>query len=253
MSMALKSSRIHRDSPLPLYHQLKQVLLEQIADGTWKPGELIPGEQELQTTFGLSRTTVRQALRELELDGKVIRYRGRGTFVNTPKIAHSPEPSHSLTRSLLRRGMTPGWRVLSHGPVAAPEDLAPQLDCDVGDSVYCIRRVRLANDEPIGIHTAHVAPAFASLVDRDRLEEGGSMDYLNIGDLLDGSRAERVLEAVAAADDDAEILDVEPGAPVLRILRVLVAADGQPIEHLRAVYRGDRFEYRVSSIGSLAP
>jgi GntR family transcriptional regulator len=252
MTMAANKT-IERDSPLPLWHQLQQLLLDKIDGGVWQPGDLIPGEQELQDQYGLSRTTVRQALRELELAGRVTRYRGRGTFVSAPKLRHSQEPKRSLARTLLRRGMTPGWRVLSHGPVSAPREVAERLGCDPGAEVYRVMRLRLANDEPIGLHVAHVAPAFRRLVDEARIGTGGSMEYLHCGDALDGSRAERVLEAIAANAEEADLLDVEPGAPMLRIQRLLTSAAGDPIEHLCAVYRGDRFEYHVSSLGSLTP
>ena len=253
MTSAVKPGRIERNSPLPLYHQLKQVLFEQIGNGQWKPGELIPGEQELQDIYGLSRTTVRQALRELELEGKVIRYRGRGTFVSTPKIIHSAEPARNLTSSLLRRQMTPRWRLLSHGEVTATDDVAERLGCPEGSRVYQLQRLRLANDEPIGIHVAHVAPDYVKLVDVSRLASGESMDYLHAGDALEGSRAERVLEAVPATEQQALHLGVEPGAAMLRILRLLSDGQGKPIEDLCAVYRGDRFEYHVSTVGSVMP
>ena len=253
MTSAVKPGRIERNSPMPLYHQLKQVLFEQIGSGQWKPGELIPGEQELQDTYGLSRTTVRQALRELELEGKVIRYRGRGTFVSTPKIIHSPEPARNLTSSLLRRHMTPRWRLLSSGEIVAPSDVAERLGCAPDSRVYQLVRLRLANDEPIGIHVAHVAPDYFRLIDESRFASGESMDYLHVADVLEGSRAERVLEAVPATEQHAQHLGVEPGAAMLRILRLLTDPNGHPIEDLCAVYRGDRFEYHVSSVGSVAP
>ena len=252
MASAVKPGRIERSSPLPLYHQLKQVLFEQIGSGQWKAGDLIPGEQELQDTYGLSRTTVRQALRELELEGKVIRYRGRGTFVSTPKITHSPEPARNLTSTLLRRQMTPGWRLISHGEVSAPSEVATRLGCAPGTTVYRVTRLRLANDEPIGVHVAHVAPAFVKYIDEARLKTGESMEYLHAGHVLEGSRAERVLEAVPGNEEHAELLQVEPGAAMLRIIRLLTDASGAPVEDMVAVYRGDRFEYHVSSIGTVA-
>ena len=81
---------IDRNSHLPLYIQLKQRLMEQIRLGEWKPGEKIPTEEEIQQTFDVSRTTVRQAMREIELEGKITRQPGRGTFVTQPKFMEGP-------------------------------------------------------------------------------------------------------------------------------------------------------------------
>ena len=106
---------LNRDSSIPLYCQLKQHLLDEIESGGWKPGELIPGDVELQRLYGVSRTTVRQALGELSSEGRVIRSRGRGTFVIEPKLSHGPEAGHTLNDSLREKGLSPGWRVLGFG------------------------------------------------------------------------------------------------------------------------------------------
>ena len=238
---------IVRNSPLPLYHQLKQVLLAQMESGALAPGDLVPGEQELQDTYGLSRTTVRQALRELEIEGRITRHRGRGTFVSVPKVEHSPGSRTNLTESLRARGLEPGWRVLAAGEVVVPDELAARLGVGPGTKVFAVRRLRLASDEPIGVHVAHVAPAFRGLVDPGGLERGGSLDYLRTDPLVDQAQADRVLEALPCRPDDARLLGLEPGAPVLRIDRLLATPDGQPIELLTAVYRGDRFKYHLSS------
>ena len=78
------SHQIDRSSPLPLYYQLKQILLEKIESGLWSPGDLIPSEHELQETYGVSRTTVRQTLSDLVHEGVLVRHRGRGTLSRNP-------------------------------------------------------------------------------------------------------------------------------------------------------------------------
>jgi GntR family transcriptional regulator len=242
---------IERDSPLPLYHQLKQLLLDQIERGSWKPGDLIPGEQELQDEYRLSRTTVRQALRELELEGKVTRHRGRGTFVSVPKLTHSAQPKASLSDSLLAKGITPGWRVVARGLVAAAPDVAALLGVKAGADVHRLVRVRLANKEAIGVHVAHTTPTLAQAIDDGGLARGGSLTYLAALPALAGSRADRLIEAVLPSRDEVTLLAIDPKQPMLRIVRVVTAASGEPLEVLHASYRGDRFQYRVASVTGL--
>ena len=91
---------IERGSPLPLYHQLKQVLLERITRGEFRPGVPLPGDHELVHSYRLSRTTVRQALRKLELTGVITRQRGRGTFLAGPKLRHGPGAGAILDEEL---------------------------------------------------------------------------------------------------------------------------------------------------------
>ena len=89
----MSTTSIERESPIPLYYQLKQLLVERIKHNELQPGDIFPTEEQLQKKYQLSRTTVRQALKELEIEGLISRHRGRGTFVSRPKISHSSEPS----------------------------------------------------------------------------------------------------------------------------------------------------------------
>jgi len=232
-------------SPIPLYFQLKQILIEEIEQGTWNPGDMMPTEHQLQEQYQVSRTTVRQAMQELELEGKIIRYRGRGTFVSKPKVSHSPEHYPTLTDHLRERGITPGWQVLSSEWAAAPKDIAEAMHIELNAQVFCLRRLRLENTEPIGLHVAYVSPDFADAIDENHFAEGGSLRYLQNQDLLESCTATRVLEAVPATQEEADLLHVEKGAPMLMIRRVVISPDGQPIEAFRGVYRGDRFEYHI--------
>ncbi len=240
---------IDRHSPVPLYYQLQEWLIDQIESGTWRPGDMLPAERELQDEFELSRTTVRQAIQELENRGLVTRYRGRGTFVAKPKVGHSPLPSHSLADQLLSQGMTAGWVVLSADWVEVPADVALRLQIEPEQQVYCLRRLRLANDEPIGYHIAYVSPEFAEAIDEDGLAKGGSLRYLRFEQDLAGNSAKRILEAIPATAVMAELLDVEVGAPMLQIRRVVLSPDERPIEDFCGVYRGDRFQYHINDLG----
>ena len=148
--------RIDRDSKVPLYYQLSELLMESIRRGDLEPGDMLPTEQQLQETHDLSRTTVRQALRELEVEGMVTRYRGRGTFVSEPKVTHNPRLS--LTDYLEQKGMRPGWQVLDATWIAAPKEVAERLQIPPESQTYRLRRLRLADGAPIGHHTAFVSP-----------------------------------------------------------------------------------------------
>jgi DNA-binding GntR family transcriptional regulator len=236
---------IERDSPIPLYYQLKQLLGDRIANGELQSGDMFPTEEQLQTEYEVSRTTVRQALKELELEGLVSRQRGRGTFVTQPKIDHSPEPNFSLTDALVRQGIKPDWRVLSAGWVAASIDVADQLELDPGTPVFQLQRLRLTDDEPIGYHIAHAAPAAATSIDKEKIAEGGSLRYLRGSDALAHSYVNRTIEAIGAPAEVAQLLDVEEGSPILLISRQVLNPDGVVLEILQAMYRGDRLQYHV--------
>lgn len=228
-----------RSSQLPLYRQLKQLLVDRIERGEYRPGDLIPGEHELQDSFHLSRTTVRQAMQELERAGYVTRHRGRGTFV-------ADLPRAGVGHSLQAQGLRGGLRLLAADTVPAPGDVAARLQLPPDAAVFRSRRLRLADDEPIGYLVAHVPAELSAEIDHTRLADADSLDYLRGGALLAGSRAERTLEAALADDLAAEALGISPGEPVLKIHRLLFAADGRPVEDSCGTYRGDRFRYHVA-------
>jgi GntR family transcriptional regulator len=236
---------IERKSPIPLYYQLKQLLVDRIASGEWQPGDMVPTEEQLQEQYNLSRTTVRQALKELEFEGLISRHRGRGTFVSQPKLSHSPDPHFNLTSFLKQQGMEPGWRVLSTEWVPAASEVAERLAIDSGTIVYQLRRLRLANDEPIGYHIAHVIPSLADKINEERLDQGGSLDYLRHTGGQNELYANRTIEAVLASEETAKFLDVVAGSAILMVRRRVFDPGGLPIEDMRAMYRGDRFQYRV--------
>ena len=99
-SSELKQVDVRRDSSVPLYRQIKNDLSLEIQSGSLSPGDLVPGDLELMERYGVSRTTARQALKELEIAGLVSRHRGRGTFVTQPKLRHGPGGGHHLSDSL---------------------------------------------------------------------------------------------------------------------------------------------------------
>jgi len=104
--------QIDRTSPLPLYHQLKTILDQKIEQDEWSTGDMIPSELELQESYGLSRTTVRLALGEMVNEGRLVRQRGRGTFVSQPKLSHDPASGIPLSEYIVELGMDAQWQVL---------------------------------------------------------------------------------------------------------------------------------------------
>jgi GntR family transcriptional regulator len=239
---------LDRNSPTPLYFQLKEDLRRQIESGRWRPGELIPPEPELESVYQVSRITVRHALRELQQAGVVDRQRGRGTFVTVPKLRHGPD--HQLVDTLRAQGLAPGWRVLSAGPAEAPEEVAVRLGISPGSLVFRTQRLRLAGEQPIG-HLVAYATVSGDAVSRESLLADRSLDYLQAIVHLERCRAERLIEAVPASATEAELLEVRTGAPMLRVRRLVTTEDGDAIEDFCGTYRGDCFQYLI--VGSANP
>ncbi|MFJ2839007.1 MULTISPECIES: GntR family transcriptional regulator [Nocardia] len=208
-------------------------------------GDPVPSERDLATRFGVARETVRQALRELLVEGR-IRRRGRGTVVSRPKLTQ-PLSLRSYTEGAISLGRTPGRILVTWEDVAADAETAADLELEPGTHVMHLERVLLADGERIGLESTYLPlHRFGGL--RGSYDPTTSL-YAAIratGVELAGAR-ERI-ETVLAAPREAGLLECTTALPMLLLHRRSVDADGAPIERVRSLYRGDRvaFEARLS-------
>ena len=238
--------KIDRDAPVPLYYQLKQLLLAEIEAGTWRPGAALPPEDALQETYEVSRTTIRQALGELAREGRVIRQRGRGTFVAPPQLRQEPDRHLGISEYLRMQGVVLGWKILDQDWQPAPDAVAEALGLLAGDPVYRILRLRLADGLPLGIHAVYVPREIAGAISQQGLLASESLRYLRDLPEMANSLAFRTVGAEPAADEEAAYLGIAAGAPLLVNERTTVSEEHRPREFLRAVYPGDRLRYHVT-------
>jgi len=237
---------IDRASPLPLYSQLKRALAEQIAAGTLAPGDRLPSEPELCARFALSRTTVRQALAELELEGTLRREKGRGTFV-----AERRDTSGFLQSSLgfydeaVSQGHTVSSHVLRAELEPLPDWATAALQLPAATPGVTLERVRSIDGAVVMYVQNHLLGEFAGTVLDTDLTRASLYATLRDrhGISVEGGR--RVVEAVTASDGLAELLDVEPGFPLLFVESVSWNAGGRPFECYRAWHRSDRSRIEV--------
>ncbi len=238
---------VDKNSPIPLYYQLKQLLIQKLQQKQLKPGQQLPTEESLQHEYDISRTTVRQALRELEVEGWITRQAGKGTFVMETKVREGTEPFNDSLVFFRSYGIEMSWKVLSAEQEYVPLHIAERLGMPVGEKAFCLRRLRLANQEPIGMTVIYLVSKWVDRVDLSLAENGGSMNYLKVPDLSQ-CVAERIVEALPASHEEARILGIRHQDPVLVITRLLRDCDGSPMEHYRGVFRGDRYQYNVQNL-----
>lgn len=234
---------------VPKYYRVKEELLALI-DGE-PAGAGIPTERDLAERFSTSRTTVRQAIAELVVEGRLERTQGRGTFVARPKLMQV-RPLTSFSQDLEAEGRRPGSIVLSVTEVAADADLAGHLDVAPGAVVHRVDRLRTVADEPIAHEIAHVPGPLADL--DAELAARGSL-YATLAEAY-GRRVatvEDVVETVLADPREADLLGVEVGLPMLLVQRTAWDESGRPVERTRSVFRGDRFRFVARHEARTAP
>ncbi|MCO5190594.1 MAG: GntR family transcriptional regulator [Anaerolineae bacterium] len=237
------SHQIDRSSPLPLYYQLKQILLEKIESGLWSPGDLIPSEHELQETYGVSRTTVRQTLSDLVHEGVLVRHRGRGTFVAQSKLVHDPGTGVGFSEYLVQQGVNPQWQLRDRQWIDAPRHVSAILG---SEQVYRLRWLFSADTTPIGHHVAYLPAAVVSEDDATQLQDDAWQERLRQTPLTPGYHVKRTLEAMPARSAEIELLGVRADVPVLSIELIVYDTSGTPIELLEACFDGSRFKYQIT-------
>lgn len=225
---------------VPKYYSLKRHL--QAMTRALPPGSAVPPERTLAAQFGTSRTTVRQALAELVVEGRLERIQGKGTFVALPKVAQVLQLT-SYTEDMLVQGLKPESRLLDLGYVAADTRLAELLDMRPGGRVLRIERLRLADSEPMAIETTHLsAKRFPGL--RRNLDKHVSL-YAALAAVygVHLAEAEETIETSLANPREAGLLSADVGLPVLLLSRHSFDTKGEPVEWVRSVYRGDRYKF----------
>ncbi|MFG3259017.1 GntR family transcriptional regulator [Streptomyces sp. NPDC048172] len=226
---------------VPKYYWLKSriaPLLDELGEGG-----VLPTERELALRYEVSRETVRQALRELLLEGR-LRRSGRGTVVAGPKM-EQPLALASYTEGVRKQGRTPGRTLIGLERHPCPPALARELAIGAGESVWHLERVLFADDERVGLESTYIAAARVPRLDRDFEPDSSFYAYLReeIGVRL-GDADER-LETVLATPREALLIGTPPGLPMLLIHRASRDEEGNPLERVRLLYRGDRFSFSV--------
>ncbi|MEA2527899.1 MAG: GntR family transcriptional regulator, N-acetylglucosamine utilization regulator [Thermomicrobiales bacterium] len=229
--------------PLPRYYQLKEIIRERIRSSEWSPGSLIPSERELCERYGISRMTARQSITELVNEGLLYREQGKGTYVGRPKIAQQLLRLTGFTEDMRAREQRPGAKVLTAEMWPADEATAERLRIKVGQPVYRLRRLRLADSEPLAVETSCISfMGCERLLEKD-LERDSLYGLLEIVYDMPPMEAEQELEADLARDEEAGLLEVEVGSPILRTRRVTATRRNQPIEYATSIYRGDKYRF----------
>jgi GntR family transcriptional regulator len=240
-------STIDRSSPVPYYAQVMQSLTQAIEAGLWAPGDQIPSEHELCELFGVSRTVVRQALKEMDYQGLLVREKGRGTFVEEPKIS-----SRSLVHSLVgfyedmeRRGQPPVTEVLEQEMEPASQGVAESLEVNPLTPVIKLARLRFIQHEPIVLVTSYLPYELCPKLIHADMRHQSLYAFLKREYGLAITHGRRRIDAVLAGEREAKLLRVEPGAALLRLHSVSYTDDGRAVEYFHGFFRGDRSAFEV--------
>jgi GntR family transcriptional regulator len=231
---------------MPLYHQLKQLIVADIADNSRQPGDRLPGDHALCSMYDVSRTVVRQALSELEVEGVITRDKGRGTFVApTPASEGLIASLTGLYEDVATRGLELHSEVRHIGVAPADDSQAAALQVAVGDPVVHIERLRFVAGEPWVFAVNDVPYWAAPGLEREDLTDRSLYQVLEEGYGVRLVRGRRLVEASQAGARLARLLGIRRSDPLLVLRSVSVGEDARPVESFVAFHRGDRSRFEV--------
>jgi GntR family transcriptional regulator len=226
----------------PQYRQIEQALRERISG--LQPGERIPSDAELSAEFAVSRMTARNAMQRLAADGLIRREPGRGSFVAEPPVHRRANRLMTFTQEMLRAGRVPTSRILTRVIRPSSTAEAASLGIPARQPIVDLRRLRFADGEPIALELTVLLGACADAVMTADLANGSLHEVLGrAGFVL--SHGTGTISAAAATSEEARLLGMRPGGPLLVERRVIVDPAGRPIEATESMYPADRYALEV--------
>jgi GntR family transcriptional regulator len=236
---------VNKQSAVPYYYQVKETVKALIACGELMPGDMLSSEFSLSEQLGISRLVVHRAYRELVTEGFLIRKRAKGTFI-APPINRSYTvvgPLFSMTENLSKDGLEPSSKVLLQEVIPANEEVRDELKLPEGARVIHLRALRMAKDLPYAIEEMHFSydrfPALA------KLNLKNQSIYATLEKLYDAHPQEALdlIAASSATQEEAKLLGLNKGAPVMRLKRVSTDRQGLVMEYTKVVFHADRYQF----------
>jgi len=236
---------LEKDSPISLYNQLINILVDDIKNNL-KPNSKMLSEREICMKYEISRTTVRQALQELENIGYIYKVSGKGTFVsNIENIKKNLIDSYSFTEQMRAIGKKPKTEVLSFEIVESYREIAEQMNIFPGDEVYYLKRLRLADGVPMMIEISYLPVKLFRSLEKELIATKPLYDIFKEDYNEDISFADEEFFAGLVNPKLAKTLNVQTNSPCLNLKRTTFNKKNQVLELTFSTARSDQFVYKI--------
>ena len=242
---------IDRSSPIPIYYQIAMDLRRRIVSGEWKVDMQLPPEAELAAQYQVSRMTLRQSLAHLENDDILTRQRGSGTFINKypSRVVPTLDFPVSFTHQVRELGITSTARIVSAEVIRVPEpEIAAHLGLLDDSEVACFKRVFFANDQPVAFSISMLPHQLCLGITSEKLVNDSLSATLVQKFGLIPNQVDQWLGATCAGPQEAEMLEVQPGSPLLCITTLVHQENGIPIEYATTSCVGDRLRLHIHAV-----
>lgn len=234
------------NSPVPLYIQIKNHIIENIKNGNYQKGQRLPSERELSHILGVSRMTTRQALMALIQEGIIETHTGKGTFVTRPVINQQLGTLTSLSEEIRQRGGISSNRVIVCERQPASFEVARKLEIAVGTPVILLQRVRLADGNPVSFEAAYIVSSICpEIIEKHDFSQESLYKVLREEYNVPLEWARQQFQARRPTAKEQQLLKITSSTPVLENDRVTYTTQDKPVEYVNSVYVGDKFMYTI--------
>ncbi|MFZ5646579.1 MAG: GntR family transcriptional regulator [Bacillota bacterium] len=246
----MAGDRINRNSFIPPYFQLAQILEQKILSGEFKPGDSLPSENDLGKEYNLSRMTVRKCLNILAERGLVSAHPGRGTFVSRPTLDRAVFTIDDFSKEMLRRGLKPEARLMAVHVLKASGEIAEKLELKDSEKVLYFCRLLLADNMPMALERKYMRFNKGRPILENELQYKAFSEVISLHNEVLPVRSRMLMRASMAQPEDASMLQVPSGSPVLCLEQHLYANDETAVGWGLFIFRGDRYTL-VSEVSPL--
>lgn len=247
--MQLFQKKLDKSTPIPLYFQLKSIILSDINDNCFTVGDAIPTENELVDFYHISRSTVRQAISELVKEGWLTRKASKGTFVTKPEQSSSYIRSFEpFYQQISRLGKTPRTELIDLNVITPTPEIAKKLSLTPEQKVISMFRRRFADDIPMVTFQNYIPYDLCSFILSYDFAAYSLYELLMTRPETQIAGTKTIVSAMNATSQDIELLNVKVNTPMLYFHNISTTADGTIIDYAFAHYRGDlnKFEFEDS-------
>ena len=228
----------------PLYRQLYGQFRKNIADGIWRPGDLVPGEMQLCEAYQVSRITVRQAMNLLKAEGYIRRTPGKGSFISEPPMEQKLNSFYSFSDSSAPGGIPATSRVIAFDPQRPDSSLRELFGIETRDTLIRLERVRLMEGVPFAHEISYFPLQYFPGISREAVETDGLYNsFMKYGGIRPDI-AEETFEATRIGAVSAGYLQVSPSGPAMHIIRI-ARHSSRVVEQCNTIVRGDRIRYHI--------
>jgi len=245
-------NQLNGNSLIPLYIQIKNNIMEAIRQREFKPNDRIPGENELESFFHVSRITVRKAISELVDEGILIKKQGKGTFLSSVIVATTLDEINGYTQSMLRLGYKPGRILIERNLVTRNMEMVKlQLGVAPDAELVHIKRVLLADGEPVVLENAYYPTRFKFFMDED-LNAESMYNLLKEKMKVITYKAQKTIGIELADEETAKYLNTKVGTPLLMTSELVVEQNEAPIHFSISLAMSERIKIRLVSYAPIA-